>query len=341
LIKEFKTNLFSKTMTYNQTHGISLILCLIASYLLISGCVKSENVIDPDSLEAWEFYNTGNGLGSDSVWTMAEDEEGNIWVGSMNNGVSKFDGKTWAIYNFENGFINNSVFSIAQDGYGNMWFGTYGGLSILRDNEWTNMPEFGGVHAILKDHDDNMWLSSENYPILEYKNNTWYQYYDDECALCNLVNVFFEDAEGNLWIGSEADLKILTSNSTTSYTQSDGLPGGAIMSMHQDIWGNIWIGTRRSVNVAKYNNGKFELVSLSNGLSINWVSSIASDNNGNVWFGSLGIGALKYNGSAMEPHTVKDGLPSNSVTKILKDKHGALWFGTLDSGIAKFMPGMD
>ena len=279
-------------MNHCQMQGIQLIPVIAVSFLLLSGCVESENAIDPESLKTWEIYNTENGLGSDSVWTLAEDEEGNIWVGTMNNGVSKFDGKMWTIYNVASGLINNSVLCIAQDGYGNMWFGTRGGLSILSDDEWTNITGFGGVYALLKDYDDNMWLSTDNYPVLEYKNNTWYQYYDDECELCNEVNVLFEDNERNIWFGSEAGFKKnYQSEPRLLIHQSDGLPGGGIRSMHQDIWGNIWIGTGHcSGNVARYNNGKFELVSLSNGLSVNFVTSIASDNNGNVWFGLLGNG---------------------------------------------------
>jgi ligand-binding sensor domain-containing protein len=328
-------------MKYKEAPGIKSILVLVVSYLFLLGCVKTEDSMDPESLKTWEIFNTENGLGSDSVWTLAEDKEGNIWVGTMNNGVSKFDGKMWTIFNVASGLIDNSVFCIEQDGNGNMWFGTLGGLSVFSDNEWTNIADFGGVYALLKDYDDNMWLSTYNYPILEYKNNQWYQYYDNECELCNVVNVFFEDNEKNIWLGSEQDLKKLTSNTTTSYNQSDGLPGGGIRSMHQDIWGNIWIGTSGSGNVARYNNGQFELVSLSNGLSVNFITSIASDNNGNVWFGLLGLGSLKYNGSVMEPYTVKDGLPDKSVTQILKDKHGYLWFGTLSGGVTKYMPGLN
>ena len=328
-------------MKYKKPSGINSILVFVVSYLFLSACVKTENAIDSGLLNTWEIYNTENGLGSDAVWTLAEDKEGNIWVGTMYNGVSKFDGKMWTIYNDASGLINNSVLSIAQDGYGDMWFGTHGGLCILSDNEWTNIADFGDVFALLKDYDDNMWLSTSNYPVLEYKNNTWHTYYDDECELCNIVNVLFEDNERNIWFGSEQDLKKITSQTTTSYNQSDGLPGGGIKSMHQDIWGNIWIGTGRSGTVAKYNDGKFELVSLLTGHSVNYTASIASDNNGNVWLGILGTGTLKYNGSVMKSYTVKDGLPDKSVTSILKDKHGYLWFGTLNGGVAKYMPGMD
>jgi ligand-binding sensor domain-containing protein len=273
--------------------------------------------------------------------SLAEDKDGNIWVGTRNNGVCKFDGKTWTVYNVASGLVDNSVLCIAQDGNSNMWFGTSGGLSVFSDNAWTNIIDFGGVNALLKDHDDNMWLSTYYYPVLEYKNDIWYQYYDDECELCNVVNVLFEDNESNIWIGSEQDLKKLSSQTMTSFTQSDGLPGGGIRSMHQDTWGNIWIGTSCSGNVAKYDNESFELVSLSNGLSVNFINSIASDNNGNVWFALLVMGTAKYNGSVMESYTVKDGLPDESVVSILKDRHGYLWFGTMGGGVAKYMPGLD
>jgi len=328
-------------MKHKKTPGITSILILVVFYLSLSGCVKSENAFDPESLKTWEIYNIKNGLGSDSVCSLAEDKEGNIWVGSLNNGVSKFDGKMWTIYNVANGLIDNSVLSIAQDGYGRMWFGTSGGLSIFSDNKWTNIADYGSVYAILKDHDDNMWWSTSNYAILEYKNNTMYQYYDTLCELCNVVTVLFEDNEKNIWIGSEQDLKKLTSQTMTSYSQSDGLPGGGIRSMHQDIWGNIWIASSESANVVKYNSGNFESVSLSTGLSIGFISSIASDNDGDVWFGLLYWGSIKYNGSMMKSYTVKDGLPDKSVTKILKDKHGYLWFGTLEGGVAKKMPGLN
>ncbi len=336
-----QTYYYPSAMKYIQNPGITSILVIIASFLIFSGCVKTEFALDPESLKTWEIFNATNGMGSDSIWTLFEDNEGNIWVGSVNNGVSKFDGKVWTIYNVANGLINNTVLCIAQDGYDRMWFGTSGGLSILSGNSMTNIVDFGAVYALLKDYDDNMWLSTYNNPVLEYKNNEWFEYYDDECEWCNVVNVLFEDNERNIWFGSEADLKKLTSQTTTSYSQSDGLPGSGIRSMHQDTWGNIWIASFGSPNVVKYDGESFESVSLSTGLSVGIVTSIASDNSGNLWFGLLSMGSMKYNGSVMERYSTRDGLPGKSVTKILKDKKGYLWFGTIDGGVAKYMPDLN
>jgi ligand-binding sensor domain-containing protein len=327
-------------MKYKRTHEITSILILVIFCLFLSGCVETENAIDPVSLKNWEIYNTENGLGSDSVRTLFEDKEGNIWVGTWNKGVCKFDGKMWTTYNVSSGLIDNSVLSIAQDGYDRMWFGTDGGLSIFSDNKWTNINDYGSISSILKDFDDNMWWSTSNYAVLEFTNDKIFQYYDTLCLWCNTVNVLFEDRERNIWFGSERDLKKITGQTMTSFTQSDGLPVGimGIISMDQDIWGNIWIGTDMTGSVARYNNGKFELVSLMTGSSINSVMSIASDNNGNVWFGLWGQQIMKYNGSVMKPYTVEDGLPGINVTKILKDKKGYLWFGTRGGGVAKYLP---
>ncbi len=328
-------------MKHNQAHGFILIFCLAASYFLISGCVESENFIDPESLKTWEIYNMENGLGSDSVWTIAEDKEGNIWVGTINNGVSKFDGKTWTIYNVDNGLINNAVLSIAQDGYGDMWFGTKGGLSILSDNRWTHITSFGGVYALLRDYNDNMWLSTNDYAVLEYENNHWYQYYDDECEWCNIVEVLFEDKERNIWFGTWDGLKKISDQTITAYNQDNGFPGGIIRAMHQDVWGNMWIGISWAPFVIRFNNGNFDRISLSNGFELNYTTTIASDNEGNVWFGESDTGAIKYNGSFMQAFSVKEEFPFKSVTKILKDRNGCLWFGSMNGGVARYMPGLD
>ncbi|MBW6501090.1 MAG: hypothetical protein K0B05_06810 [Bacteroidales bacterium] len=328
-------------MKYIKTPGIESILTLALACALLSGCIKTEDALDPEIFKAWEYFDINNGPGDDYILSLFEDKKGNIWAGTQNNGVSKFDGHSWTNYNVADGLPDNSVLCIEQDGYGNMWFGTLAGLSILAGNEWTNFADFGGVFALLKDHDDHMWLSTTNYAVLEYTNNDLYQYYDNECEWCNVVDVLFEDIERNIWIGTWQDLKKITRNTVTSYTASDGLPGGAITAMHQDIWGNIWIGTILSAYVTRYNNGSFELVNLPSGISINSVNSIASDNNGNVWFGLSVMGALRYNGSFMRSYSVKDGLPGRSVTKIIRDRNGYLWFGTMEGGVARYLPLQD
>jgi ligand-binding sensor domain-containing protein len=328
-------------MNSKGIQGIASVLLLLSFCLFLTGCEETWYTIDPENFQTWEYFTTQNGLGSDSVTCLAEDNKGNIWVGTLDNGVSKYDFKGWTIYNKENGLLDNTVWCIAQDGNKFMWFGTNKGLSILANGTWTHIDEFGCVYALMKDYNNNMWVSSENHAVLEWDRHQWISWYDVGCDLCNYVNVFFEDKERNIWFGTWDGLRKFTNGSSTFYNAENGYPGGVVRSIYQDYWGYLWIGVSEASSVIRYSNGTFEEVSLSNGFQWNYISSISSDNEENLWFAADSRGAVKYNGSLMKTYTAKDGLPGNIVITILKDRFGYLWFGTIDGGVARYMPGLD
>lgn len=58
--------------------------------------VESEGGIWCYDGKTFKNYNTKDGLGKYFVWSMLEDSKGNIWIGSRNTGLYKFDGKTFA-----------------------------------------------------------------------------------------------------------------------------------------------------------------------------------------------------------------------------------------------------
>lgn len=317
---------------------VYLFSIFLISFFFIS-CEKTENAISPDSIVEWQNYNVADGLGDNFVWSMFEDSDGNIWVGTVNNGVSKYDGKNWTVYNVASGLIDNSVISIEQDNDGDIWLGTLNGISILSGNTWTNFDNIAGYQftawALLNDTKGNMWVGTSLLGLLQFKNNEWYQIFDSNCNDCNKVNIVYEDIDNNIWFGSDGDLKRYANNNLNSYTTSNGLPEGAVESIHQDNHGNIWIGTAGGAFVAKYSKGFFEEVTLFNGMPIYYITSITSDRFGNVWFGLIEDGLVKYDGSIMKSYFEKDGLPDNTITALLKDSNGHIWLGTSEGGISK------
>jgi ligand-binding sensor domain-containing protein len=88
----------------------------------------------------WTVYKYRNSLlPSDTVYAIAIDGGGNIWIGTR-RGLAKFDGvKTWIVYDTSNsGLPSNDVRAIAIDGVGNIWIGTYrGGLAKFDGTNWT------------------------------------------------------------------------------------------------------------------------------------------------------------------------------------------------------------
>jgi class 3 adenylate cyclase len=78
----------------------------------------------------------------------------------------------------------------------------------------------------------------------------------------------------------------------------------------------------------------FSSIGILQGMS-NQIRSIEQDIQGNLWFGSYGLGVYKYDGKFLYNYTERHGLNGNSVGVIHQDKKGNIWIGT-DRGLSKF-----
>ena len=67
------------------------------------------------------------------MFSLFEDKENDIWIGSLDYGLFKYnyDNDKIEWYNNENGFIHESVSSITQDKNGDIWISGNKGLSKL------------------------------------------------------------------------------------------------------------------------------------------------------------------------------------------------------------------
>jgi ligand-binding sensor domain-containing protein len=85
----------------------------------------------------WTNYTISNsGLPSNSVVTLAVDDEENVWVGTYGGGLAKFDGTSqWTVYDVWNsGLPGDNVELIGIDAMNNKWLGVqFSGLAIFRE----------------------------------------------------------------------------------------------------------------------------------------------------------------------------------------------------------------
>ena len=113
-------------------------------------------------------FTVNDGLPSDSVWSMLEDREGNLWFGTSGGGVCRYDGHTFATLTRNDGLASDHIWSILEDREGNLWFGTSGGgLSRYDGRVFQTFTAQDGlvgnvVHAILQDQEGIFWLCTNN-----------------------------------------------------------------------------------------------------------------------------------------------------------------------------------
>ncbi|MDX1700091.1 MAG: sigma 54-interacting transcriptional regulator, partial [Melioribacteraceae bacterium] len=101
------------------------------------------NRFDPKTKKA-RYFNTNDGLPSNAIYGILEDESGNLWL-SSNNGITRFDPRTKSItnYNVKDGLQNNEFNggSYFKSGSGEMFFGGIDGFNSfypanIKDNKF-------------------------------------------------------------------------------------------------------------------------------------------------------------------------------------------------------------
>ena len=91
------------------------------------------------------------------------------------------------------------------------------------------------------------------------------------------------------------------------------------------------------------NNPVFEITPKRGTPIAEYVVEIFEDKKGNLWFGTMSLGAVRYDPSAslrtgrkaLTYFSAKDGLCGNTVSSFAEDKEGNIWFGT-HTGLCKY-----
>lgn len=86
------------------------------------------NFTEEKGLNNADFIASGKpGLGTLArVYSINEDNNGNIWIGTVDAGVWKYDGNNLTNYTTKDGLTSNAVNTIYKDKNGELWFGTDG-----------------------------------------------------------------------------------------------------------------------------------------------------------------------------------------------------------------------
>src|SRR5690606_14407045 len=111
-----------------------------------------------------------------NVYCSLEDKDGNLWFGTTQNGLYKFDGKTFNRFLEADGLNSNNVSALLQARDGDIWIGTEAGLCIydgktirevkipipknLPPNENPQYQNLHWVYHIIEAKDGKIWLAT-------------------------------------------------------------------------------------------------------------------------------------------------------------------------------------
>lgn len=268
----------------------------------------------------FNYYTEKEGLSSNFVWTILEDNSGKLWFGTA-DGITCYDGKKFTIipitaikgnnlsYNKTTAGsygvpypAGNFVQSILQDRTGMFWFGTSDGIYRYDGKIFSHFSHNGNV-----------------------KNNTG--------VSIGSIESILEDDNGSIWFGGRGTEGAFRYDGKTL---TNFKPNGEnwVCPLLQDKTGTVWFSSR-TAGLYRYDAGTFSF--FGKGEFSDFFFSMEEDNVGNLWFGNgKNRGVTFYDGNIFNNYTEKDGLCDEHMRKILKDKDGNIWFSCKNNGLCRY-----
>ncbi len=284
-------------------------------------------------------------LSDQNIYSIADDREGGIWIGTYFGGVNYLNTSQLTIETYypdvEYGLLSGKAVSqFCEDKDGNLWIATEdGGVNYLnvKTKEITQpvKTSYHNTHALLLD-DDQLWIGtfSRGLDIYDLKTKTLKNYrhkatnentLNDDCIFS-----IYKTRKGNIYVGTPVGLN--------KYDKSDNnfkhIPqvSAFVYDMKEDDFGNLWIATygsgviRLEVNTNKWIH--YDTIQQSDNTIVgSKLTSIYIDNQKRLIFTSEGRGIFiyDYKTDKFKNITEADGLPNNVVYGILDDPNGNLW----------------
>jgi len=319
------------------------------------------NPARPDQLSRTPIF-----LNFDHITFITEDVERKIWIGTLLNGLIRYDPVSKKINHYGSRDDKSGIYKDSTSWWahaspdGNIWLSSQDANLYRIDVNYTIIPHIGyedrdATLAIFQENDSICWFGTVGGLVQEnIKNKTKRQFLPEPGKTNSLddrvVISILKSSRGDFWIGTPKGLYQFdpkTGQFTRHYNKDDKTDNAAVC-IWEDPDSNIWVGMWSS----DINGGGLEMLNPATGkfttykndpadgssISSDLVSVILGDQGSDLWLGSANNGGL----NRMNRHTGKftHYLPGLSVNSIYRDAAGIIWIGSA-GGLYHYDPKSD
>ena len=350
------TNFTSDTNIGNLSHNnISEILVTTNGKILV-GTIDGVNIYSEDENKFIRILDKE--LSSQFIYSMDEDEQGNIWIGTA-YGLNKLDIKSNEVEKYFhdeenlNSISSNNVYEVYCDKNNIVWIGTSNkGISKIDNStgvitryeynpeDRTSVPS-DFIRDFLRDRNDRLWIAtSEGLSLYDEKKDVFYNYksngYDKYGLVSEDVFSIIEDNLGCIWVGTNGGISYFDPNNSVEHYAMDpyndnSLADNMVQGIYEDEDGLIWVGTSsKGISVIDRENDKIYNINNKNQniLSNDGINDITGFKE-LIFIGTdNGLTVIDKKNNRKKHYNINDGLSDKNVSVLYFDSKKNLWVGT-------------
>lgn len=308
----------------------------------------------------FRHYNIENGVSSNNISTLFQDQKGYIWIGTE-NGLNRFDGNQFTLYQKNNplysNFHANSINTICETTDKELWLGTDNGVFIYNQVKDTFTPFVkqtsdktsitSWITHIIQDKAGNIWIATHKQGIFLFNTQTDKLTQFEIPQNDNIVTRILNDEQNNIWLSGPYQLCKLNkvNNTFETYAIEEKTESIYSMALWEDSSNHIWIGTwdkglwkldPRTKQVEKYLTGEEGkgILHIHSILEYSPELLLIGSDDGLTIFNPVTHESFLYDNYGDNEKSLSD----KFIYPILKDREGGVWIGTYYNGISYLPP---
>lgn len=253
-------------------------------------------------MQTWNFSSYLSNSSS-SIYVFEEDKKGNIWCGTSDNGVLKFNPHTHSFTRI-NYAQNLDVHALCENAQGKMWVGTEAGIFSVENDKINKEQELNRqmgknptiIYSIKEDNYGQIWIGTLDRGVFVFSKQMKLIVHLTEKNLLatNTINHIIKDADGGIWMATMRGLAYvqnpLQPGAIKNYDERYGIKDSHIRAISQDKQGNIWVSMFSGIACLNIHKQRFYNYDYESGIpTSNFVeASAVTTPDGTIYFGSPG-----------------------------------------------------
>ena len=279
-----------------------------------------------------------------------------LWIATEEKGLLKQTGIDNPVAPFKTGSANqNKITNLLQDNQGNIWMTTSTELIVTGGDKLKllpvyDQPLFENIHAVLSDHQNNIWISVDG-GLIKYVFSDG-SFNSKRYPLAGLdaktdITALYQDINHHIWIGTLGKGIFLLDPQTGQYRnllENPLLKNASILSItgrDSTVCAGGLEGVAMIFNLTEKNsslsaNYNFTNYNNIDNIGNNYIYCIYKDSRGRIWFGTDGKGLLVLENGHFTRYSKENGLKDDHIYSFTEDDGGNIWFNTKGAGIYRF-----